>query len=241
MLAVAKSRAVSQTDYQQALARAMELVAHSPEDYLFPGHAEILLDPERGFSLTGRGDTPPPFCSGAAGAPQRSAAASSKDVPGLERARQATEDAKWIKQYLPENPVVLSETVLTHLSCSHVFGQFGSAAEREAALEEGWKDARALRRFPGLPAAVLARWFFVEGTDQEETVVDELRRVTETTQDSMVSANYAEALYDRGKYDQAYAVMSRMKGESVLDLLPRDSIWPSYQMASAVLTSYSRR
>ncbi len=93
------------------------------------------------------------------------------------------------------------------------------AAERQAALEEGWKDARALERFPNLPAAVLARWFFVEGTDQEETVLDDLRRVTESTGDPMVSANYADALYDRGKYDQAYTVMSRKKGEPVLDLI----------------------
>ena len=218
MLAVAKSSAVSQTEYQQALARAMELVAQSPEDYLFRGHAEILLDPERGlWSLDEAIRRRPSVLARLVrlNAVRRHL----QDVPGLERARQAMEDAKWIKQYLPENPVVLSETVLTHLSCSHVFGEFGSAAERDAALEEGWKDVRALERFPDLPAAVLARWFFVEGTDQEETVLDELRRVTESTQDSMVSANYADALYDRGKYDQAYTVMSRMKGEPVLDLV----------------------
>jgi tetratricopeptide (TPR) repeat protein len=218
LLAVAKTRAVSQTEYQQALARATELVAQSPEDYLFRGHAEILLDPERGLRSLDEAIRRRPSVL-ARLVRLNAVRRHLLDVPGPERARQAMEDAKWIKQYLPENPVVLSESLLTHLACTHVFGEFGSAAERDAALEEGWKDARALERFPNLPAAVLARWFFVEGTDQEETVVDELRRVTETTRDSMVSANYAEALYDRGKYDQAHTVMSRLKGEPVLDLL----------------------
>jgi tetratricopeptide (TPR) repeat protein len=218
MLAVAKTRAVSLTEYQQALARATELVAESPEDYLFRGHAEILLDPERGLRSLDEAIRRRPSVL-ARLVRLNAVRRHLLDVPGLERARQAMEDVQWIKQYLPEHPVVLSESLLTHLACSHVLGEFGSAAERDAALEEGWKDARALKRFPNLPAAVLARWFFVEGTAQEETVVDELRHVTETTGDSMVSANYAEALYDRGKYDQAYTIMSRMKGEPVLDLL----------------------
>ena len=217
MLAVAKSRAASQTEYQHALARATELVAHSAEDYLFRGHAEILLDPERGLRSLDEAIRRRPSVL-ARLVRLNAVRRHLQDVPSLERARQATEDAKWIKQYLPENPVVLSESVLTHRACSNVFGEFGSAAERDAALKEGWKDVRALQRFPDLPPAVLARWFFVEGTDQEETVFEDLRRATESTRDSMVSANYAEALYVRGKYDQAYTVMSRMKGEPVLDL-----------------------
>ena len=186
MLAVAKMSAGSQTEYEQALARATELVAQSPEDYLFRGHAEILLDPERGLRSLDEAIRRRPSVL-ARLVRLNAVRRYLLDVPGPERARQAMEDAKWIKQYLPENPVVLSESLLTHLACSHVFGEFGAAAERHAALEEGWKDARALERFPNLPAAVLARWFFVEGTDQEETVVEDLRRVTESTGDSMVT------------------------------------------------------
>ena len=208
---------------EQALARATELVAQSPkdqspEDYLFRGYAEIHLDPERGLRSLDEAIRRRPSVL-ARLVRLQAVRRHLLDVPGPERARQAMEDAKWIKQYLPEHPVVLSESLLTHLSCSHVFGEFGPRAERQAALEEGWKDVRALERFPNLPAAVLARWTFVEGTDQEETVLDDLRRITESTGDSTVAANYAMALYNRGKYDQAYAIMSRKKGEPILDLI----------------------
>ena len=186
MLAVAKMNAGRQTEDEQALARATELVAQSPEDYLFRGYAETHLDPERGLRSLDEAIRRRPSVL-ARLVRLNAVRRHLLDVPGPERARQAMEDAKWIKQYLPEHPVVLSESLLTHLSCSHVFGEFGPPAERQAALEEGWKDVRALERFPNLPAAVLARWTFVEGTDQEETVLDDLRRVTESTGDSMVS------------------------------------------------------
>ena len=186
-----KGAPAARPSIEQALARATELVAQSPEDYLFRGHAEIHLDPERGLRSLDEAIRRRPSVL-ARLVRLNAVRRHLLDVPGPERARQAMEDAKWIKQYLPENPVVLSESLLTHLSCSHVFGEFGPPAERQAALEEGWKDVRALERFPNLPAAVLARWTFVEGTDQEETVLDDLRRVTESTGDSMVSANYAD-------------------------------------------------
>jgi tetratricopeptide (TPR) repeat protein len=218
MLAVAKRSAGSYTEYQQALGRATELVPQSPEDYLFRGHAEVHLDPERGLQSLDEAIRRRPSVL-ARLVRLNAVRRHLLDVPGPERARQAMEDAKWIKQFLPENPVVLSESLLTHLACSHVFDEFGPPADGKAALEEGWKDARALERFPNLSTAVLARWFFVEGTDQEETVVGELRRATEGRGDPMIRVNYAVALYQRGNYDQAYAVMSQTTGEPVLDLV----------------------
>ena len=183
MLSVAKMNAGRQTEGEQALTRATELVAQSPqdqspEDDLFRGHAETHLDPERGLRSLDEAIRRRPSVL-ARLVRLYAVRRYLLDVPGPERARQAMEDAKWIKQYLPDHPVVLSESLLTHLSCSHVFAEFGPRAERQAALKEGWKDVRALERFPNLPAAVLARWTFVEGTDQEETVLDDLRRVTE--------------------------------------------------------------
>jgi serine/threonine protein kinase len=218
MLAVAKMSAGSQTESQRALVRAMELSPKSPEDYLFRGHAEAHLDPERGLRSLDEAIRRRPSVL-ARLVRLHAVRRHLLDAPGPERARQAMEDAKWIKQYIPDHPLVLIESLLTHLSCSHVFGEFGPPPEREAALAEGWKDARALERFSNLPGAVLARWTFVEGTDQEERVLDDLRRVTEDTSDSTVRVNYAMALYDRGKYDQAYTIMERTKGEPVLDLI----------------------
>jgi serine/threonine protein kinase len=218
MLSVAKMNAGRQTEGEQALVRATELVAQSPEDYLFRGSAEAHLDPERGLRSLDEAIRRRPSVL-ARLVRLQAVRLHLLDVPGPERARQAMDDAKWITHYLPENPVVLSESLLTHLSCSHVFGEFGPPGERQAALEEGWKYARALERFPNLPAAVLARWTFVEGTNQEETVRDDLRRVAEITGDSMVTINYAAALYDRGNYEQAYSIMSRKKGEPAVDLL----------------------
>ena len=129
MLAVAKMNAGRPTEAERAMARATELVAQSPkdqspEDYLFRGYAETHLDPERGLRSLDEAIRRRPSVL-ARLVRLNAVRRHLLDVPGPERARQAMEDAKWIKRYFPEHPVVLSESLLTHLSCSHVFGEFG--------------------------------------------------------------------------------------------------------------------
>ena len=47
MLAVANNRAANMNEYNRCLAEAERLPAVTPEDYLFRGQAESILDPER--------------------------------------------------------------------------------------------------------------------------------------------------------------------------------------------------
>jgi serine/threonine protein kinase len=218
MLAVAKMNDGRQTEGEEALAQATELMAQSPEDYLFRGAAEAHLDPERGLRSLDEAIRRRPSVL-ARLVRLQAARLHLLDVPIPERARQAMDDARWIAQFLPESPVVLSESLLTDLSSAYVFGEFGSLGERQAALAEGWKYARTLERFPDLPGAVLARWTFAGGTKHEELVRDDLRRVVELTGDPLLTINYAADLYDRGEYDKAYSYMSREKGEPAVDLL----------------------
>jgi serine/threonine protein kinase len=218
MLAVAKSRAGKQSEYQQALSRATQLKAESSEDYLFLGHAESQLDPGRGLRSLDEAIRRRPSVL-ARLVRLDALRLHVLDVPSPERARDALEDARLVKQSLAGNALVLCTSLLTHFNCSRVFDEFGLADERDAALEEGWEDFRALRRFPNLPAAVLARWSFTEGTDQEATVIDDLRDVVERTGDLMAIVNYAAALYRAEKYDQAEAILSQKQGEPFIDLV----------------------
>ena len=84
------------------------------------------------------------------------------------------------------------------------------AAEAQSALEAGQRDVAALERFPDLPAAVLARWFFVEGTDREETVLADLRRICEKT--GYLVGGQLFVPFMPWKFDQAHALLSPIKG-----------------------------
>lgn len=217
MLAVAQSNCGQGAEYEQALARAAELEAESPEDYLFRGHAESILDPARGLQLMDEAIRRRPSVLARL---LRLDAARRQilDSPSSERARQAIQDARFIKQYHPDNPAILSVSLWTHCACSHVFSEASLDPERLSAFEEASKDAAALERYPDLPIAVLARWAFVEGTDREAQVVGDLRRVAENTGDPVLVMNYASALYREQKYEQAYDFLATKEQEPFLGL-----------------------
>jgi tetratricopeptide (TPR) repeat protein len=128
------------------------------------------------------------------------------------------EEMHWIKQELPDNVMVSIVSVSVHLMCYHVFDELGQRERREAAREEGLRDARSLQRYSHLPNAVLARWQFLQGIGQENEGLADLRHTAETTTDVNAGYYYSIALYERGEFERAVHVLEKRKGVAVVDL-----------------------
>jgi serine/threonine protein kinase len=218
MLALAYYTAGRITEFEQALTKATQLPAITPEDFLFRGHAECFLDSRRGLQTLDEAVRRRPSVL-ARLVRIDVLKRNTLDAPDPERARQAMKEMQWIKWQQPDNIMVSSVSASVHLMCYHVFDEFGPPEDRKKALEEGMNDARSLACFPDLPNAVVARWVFLQGVGQENAGLADLRRLTVTTKDVNAGYYYCIALYLRGKFEDAARVLKERKGLTVVDLL----------------------
>jgi serine/threonine protein kinase len=221
MLATAYAYAARQSEYQRTLSEATRLSAVTPEDYLFRGHAEALIDPERALLTLNEAARRRPSAL-AQLVYTEALSGRLMDVPDVEKARQIMDDVRALKRQLPENPLVLSLSAAVHLTCYHHFGDFEQPALRQTAFDEGMKDVRALERFPLSPKGLEARWLFLRDTGQTEAG-DVLRRYHDQARDGakavVASWYYGQFLYLRGDWEQAVKVLEGNKGESVVDFM----------------------
>src|SRR5262249_3880867 len=157
------------------LGEATRLPAVTPEDFLFRGLAESILDPERAMSTLDE-------------ALRRRLSVLARlvhtevlrmrllDRPDVDKAREVMGAVEAIRAELAENVMVLGLSAMVHLVCYQVFDEFQQPVLRQMALHEGTKDARALKRHPGSSRGVSARWVFLRETGQEADALAELRQ-----------------------------------------------------------------
>jgi serine/threonine protein kinase len=218
MLAVGYGTSGRITEFEQALNQATKLSAVTPEDYLYRGHAESILDSGRGLQTLDEAVRRRPSVLARLvriDALKRNIS----DTPDPAKARLAMAEVRWIKQALPDNPLVSSVSALVHLVCYLVFDEFGEPGQMLAAAQEGLKDVHDLERYPDLPNAVTARWVFLQEVDpRNNSAIEDLRHVAESTKDSYAGFSYALALYLSGNFEQAVRVLETRKGETVIDI-----------------------
>jgi serine/threonine protein kinase len=216
LLATAYNYAGRTTDYAHAVGEAMRLPAVTPEDYLFRGHAEALLDPERALVTLDEAVRRRPSML-AHLLHTEALRLRLLDVPDVAQARQAMDDIRALRWQVPDNPMVLSLSVLVHLVCYQTFDDFHEPALRQAALDEGMKDARALERYAGSSVRVIARWQFLKEVGREEAALADLERLA-SAKDVMAAYYYGLFLYKRGEFAQAVKALEPLKGEFAADL-----------------------
>jgi tetratricopeptide (TPR) repeat protein len=216
MLAAAYGNAGRNTDANRALTTATRLTPATPEDFLFRGCAEGTLDPERALKTLDEAVRQRPSVLARL---IRSEILRSNimNAPDLERTKLVMGEVQLIKRQLPENAMALTVSLQVNLMAYLVFGEFGEPALRQTALEECWKDCRALERFPNSPIAVNARAMFLTTIGQEHAVMADLRRLLETTNDLLLFYPYGLALYLHGDFEEAVKVLEKQKGMIVAD------------------------
>src|SRR5439155_17273867 len=122
------------------------------------------------------------------------------------QAELAMDDMRHIKRELSDDPMTLALSLKVHLTCFNVFAEFGLQERRAVALDEAWKDDRALQRFPDHPIALDNRWVFHWSLDKEADLLDATDK-----SNSFVMYFYALALHRRGEFKKAADVLAQTK------------------------------
>jgi tetratricopeptide (TPR) repeat protein len=218
MLSAAYEQVGRMTEHHRALREATRLPAVTPDDYLFRGQAEGMLDPDRGLDTVDEAMRRRPSVL-ARLVHTEVLRRQVLETPTLEQAGRAMKGVQAIKEVVPENATVLELSILVHQTCFNVFDEFGQPALRQAALDEGMNDARALERFADNPRAVWTRWAFLDRVGRPEIGLADLKRVCDTTKDPYVGYYYGKYLYERGDFEGAVRAMELGKGENAVDLI----------------------
>jgi serine/threonine protein kinase len=186
----------------EQLARELDtMTPDTPEDFLFKGHVEAIIRPERAQRTLAealrRRDS---FVARSVCAEARGHVALFTDEPSV--AEMAVEDAQMAKRLLPGNPFALARSVHAHLIAAGVFEAAGQPGRCQAALGQAGRDARALEPFTDVRPALVARFRYYYVGD-EEAALAVSRRATEF--------RLALMLYRRGEYEQALAAIDRAR------------------------------
>ncbi len=216
MLAVAQNRAGDVTGFNRSLAEALRLPAETADDYLFRGLAESQLDPERGLTTLDEAVRRRPSTV-ARLVRVEALKMSLMDTPRPDKAEQAMDDVRLIKHELPDDPMALGVSLDVHLACLRVFEEFALPARKQAALEEAWKECRALERFPKLPNAIMRRWIFLWEIGSPQSARDDLVRLAETSEYAIYY--HALGLYRDRDFEAAVEILARKKEIAALNLM----------------------
>jgi tetratricopeptide (TPR) repeat protein len=203
----------SEHDKQMQALATKELLA--PEDYLFKGYQQSLLDPDLGLQTLdeamaqyqAQGQT-----SAVAHAMRAEARARyALDHQDLVMVEEARQDARIARGLLPRNPFVLSASVQAHLAAALLYHESGQQSERTAALKEMAPDVERLKRFADFPwvGAHLAEYFELVG--QPATASEMLEKAAANSKNNPAVFDYAADLYRHGKIKEALQALDRRK------------------------------
>jgi hypothetical protein len=116
------------------------------------------------------------------------------------------------KQLLPGNASTLWTSLYCQVTAADVYAQVGQRAKRDAALASGRDDERALEAFPNLPTACLARWTWLRDLNQETTILDQLRRISEQVGYAPATTLHALTLYRHHELGPSLAALETRRG-----------------------------
>jgi tetratricopeptide (TPR) repeat protein len=204
--------------YGQTTTELDALTPRTAEDYLFKGYAQrwsgSSTDP---FGLQDlneavkRSRSP---LARAIRADNRMLLAESRT--NLEQAERAVADVQFAKEYLADNPYVLSVSVWVHVVAANLYLEAGNPEKQKEALEEAKRDAGALKRWDTLTFPFESLWVYFEQTGQEPACFDLARRAAEKSDAPIFADKYAQALFRRGQSREALEVLKRRKWNTFL-------------------------
>jgi tetratricopeptide (TPR) repeat protein/tRNA A-37 threonylcarbamoyl transferase component Bud32 len=207
-LSVIHSRLGQWSESERLLQKADKLTARTHEDYLFRGLAETERDPVRALASL---DAAVRLRASAMAILVRSQvrvwhAMMTADPVEVER---AITELCLAKDMIPDDPSAIASIVSAYLAAANIYGEVGQTNQRSTALTRAQAEADALKRHPRHLEAVLARVFYFDYVGDEEALLAELRRACEESVGPLLNHFYGLALYRRGDFPAALAVMDR--------------------------------
>jgi tetratricopeptide (TPR) repeat protein len=195
--------------YDKAIQEMERLKPSTPEDLLFKGYAVAYLEPDRGLQTIQQAFKRRPMPGIALLLRAEVRAMLAQDTDNLDEAEGAVEDAKYAREFLPDNPTALWVSLEAHLAKAGVHEHLKELKQRQTELKLAEKYADLLKPFPALPEAVVYRWTYFREVGREEEVLEELRRASQETDHTLVNFCCALTLYRRGDLVEALRVLER--------------------------------
>jgi serine/threonine protein kinase len=177
-----------------------EMQPSTPEDYLFKGQVEALMNPEGGLqtvdeAIRRRNSVIARVVRTEVRADR---ALSSGEVRDAEL---ALEDIGAARVMLPDDPYVLALSVYAQLVAAGIYEDQGRTKDRERVLEEARSEVRKLERFTSLPVARKVCFWYFDYVGDEEAAFEMSGHGTEF--------RHVSVLYRRGDYSGALQAADR--------------------------------
>jgi hypothetical protein len=138
-----------------------------------------------------------------------------ENMDDLEVAQRAGIDIQAAKEFLPDNPYVLSVSVFVHLDLVNFYRLTNQPNNEQAALRLATADANALERWPTLPYPAYALWYYFGLMGREGEQFEYSRRAAEGPSASILKTRYAIALSRRRQFAEALRVLDERSWDEV--------------------------
>jgi tetratricopeptide (TPR) repeat protein len=210
MLALLYFDAGQYGECEEILEKVDQLQPLSPEDYLFKGCAEAILDPAHGLrtidqAISRRNSPIARAMRAQVWAYRAMDTASSRDIGA------ALDDVRAAKGMLPDNPYVLFVSAFTQLVAASVFAETNDKTARENALNEAGKDVRAIEGGPLSADPVMIRYVYFSQTGAEQKGFELLRDACQRIYSPVILDVLAWDPYRRGDPAKVLEVLNRRK------------------------------
>jgi hypothetical protein len=144
------------------------------------------------------------------------------DLAATER---ALADIRLAKRRLPDNKFIRFKSLHGHMYISDRYDETRQSEKRKAAREEAGRDAEELKGILNY-SYVMARVFYFELIEHADAALAELKWASSQPQTSELVAQYALALYERGRDAESLRVLDeRLKPDNSAGQMLRIILW----------------
>jgi pentatricopeptide repeat protein len=138
-----------------------------------------------------------------------------ENLDDVEEAQRAANDIQAAKEFLPENPYVLSVSAFVHLDIANFYRKRNDSRQEQAAIRVAASDVRALEKSATLPYPAYALWYYFGVIGREPEQFQFAQLAAEGDRSPVVKTRYAIALCRRGQFEEALRVLDERKSNEI--------------------------
>ncbi len=209
----------NRTRYLEELAELDSLKPISHQDFLFMGYAYFWRDPKNGLEILNlalKKKRSPLGLAIRADVRTSTAEDQSDLAKAVVEAELGVKDILMAKDEVPDNPFVLSISVMMHLIAAKLYFETDQVEKEKAALVVAENDALVLERerWASLPYPAYALWFYYRGDEKRQLELAQQASESENSTAPGPKVRYALALCRlgrRGQFEEALGVLESRK------------------------------
>ena len=202
------------TQYLRQLTILESLAPVTDEDYIFKGYSKYWMNPGQALQELNKAvdHSRSPLARAICADVRWNVAEQHSDA---EEARRALRDIQAAKEYLSDNPVVLSISVFANLAAANVFRERQLFTEQQDAFQHATIDAEQLDRWKSLRYPSDALWSYYSRLQNEQKMLEIAQKSAEHSTIPNMLHRYAVVLCRRGQFADALNVLDRRQWREI--------------------------